>query len=217
MSCSLDLKNVSVANEGVILFENISLHVGHKEKIAIVGANGCGKTTLLEVLAGLREKTSGRLELFHHTIEKKSDYQPFRSMVGYLFQDSNDQFLCPIVKDDIAFSLLARGMQKSMAAKRVAMILEDLHITHLSEKVVYSLSGGEKKLVALAGVLVCEPKLLLLDEPTNALDELMQTRLTQILLELEKSIVVVSHDKDFVKEFSQSIYTVKERSLVRIA
>jgi cobalt/nickel transport system ATP-binding protein len=217
MSCSLNLTDVCISVEDKILFEKISLNVSHKEKIAIIGANGCGKTTLLEVFAGLQAKSSGVFELFHTPIESKKDYKPLRELVGYLFQDSNDQFLSPIVKDDIAFSLLARGMSKKEANKRVEMILEDFDITHLKDKVVYNLSGGEKKLIALAGVLVCEPKLMLLDEPTNALDEKMQKKLIEILSQIDKSIIVVSHHKEFIEQFADTIYEVKDKSLIRIS
>lgn len=216
MSCSVDLKEVTLNVEAKVLFEKISLNVSHKEKIAIIGPNGCGKTTLLEMLAGLKMPQSGVFELFHTPIIKKQDYKALRDMVGYLFQDSNDQFLCPIVGDDIAFSLLSRGMEKEEAHKRVDMILNDLGIAHLKEKVVYNLSGGEKKLVALAGVLVCEPKLMLLDEPTNALDENVQKKLMEILKNIDKSIIVVSHQKEFIEQFAQSIYEVKDKSLIRI-
>lgn len=216
MSCSIDLKDVCLSLDGRELFQNISLNVSHKEKVAIVGANGCGKTTLLEMLAGLKSKNSGIFELFHTKIEEKKDYKPLRELVGYLFQDSNDQFLSPIVKDDIAFSLLARGMDKEEAQKRVDMILEDFDIVHLKEKIVYNLSGGEKKLIALAGVLVCEPKLMLLDEPTNALDKQMQKKLSVILKKIDKSIIVVSHHKEFVEDFADTIYEVQDKKLVRI-
>ncbi len=216
MSCSIDLKDICLSLDGRELFTNIWLNVSHKEKVAIVGANGCGKTTLLEMLAGLKSKNSGIFELFHTKIEEKKDYKPLRELVGYLFQDSNDQFLSPIVKDDIAFSLLARGMDKEEAQKRVDMILEDFDIVHLKEKIVYNLSGGEKKLIALAGVLVCEPKLMLLDEPTNALDKQMQKKLSVILKKIDKSIIVVSHHKEFVEDFADTIYEVQDKKLVRI-
>lgn len=217
MSCSLSLKDVCICIDGKSLFEKISLHVAHKEKVAIIGANGCGKTTLLETIAGLHVKQSGSFELFHTSIQNKQDYKPLRDMVGYLFQDANDQFLSPIVSDDIAFSLLSRGVHKEEARKRVAMILEDFGIEYLHDKVIYNLSGGEKKLVALAGVLVCEPKLMLLDEPTNALDEKMQKKLMDILSKTDKSIIVVSHHKEFIEQFADTIYEVKEKKLVRVS
>ena len=107
MSCSVEIKNLSLChNDGKILSKQITLNVSHKEKIAIIGPNGCGKTTLLEIIAGLQAHHDGILELFHHPIQKLENFKPLRHLIGYLFQDFDDQFLAPIVEDDIAFSLL---------------------------------------------------------------------------------------------------------------
>ena len=217
MSCSVTLKNLSYQNGGNTLCQNINLNVTHKEKIAIIGPNGCGKTTLLNVLAGLQEKQGGTLELFHSNIKNPKDYKPFRDMIGYLFQNSDNQFLAPIVIDDVAFSLLSGGMQKEEAFLKARMMLEDLGIAHLEQKVVYNLSGGEKKLVALAGVLVTEPKLMLLDEPTNGLDFKMQVKLVEILKNIDKSIIIVSHNRDFIDSIVNNVYEITSDGLKLIA
>jgi len=217
MSCSVTLKKLSYQNGGNTLSQNINLNVTHKEKIAIIGPNGCGKTTLLNIIAGLQEKQSGILELFHNAIETQKDYKPFRSMVGYLFQNSDNQFLAPIVIDDVAFSLLSAGMEKEEALLKAHMMLKDLDIAHLKDKVVYNLSGGEKKLVALAGVLVTEPKLMLLDEPTSGLDLNMQLKLVEILKNIDKSIIIVSHDKEFIDSIVHKIYEITSEGLKLIA
>lgn len=213
MSCSLNIKNFSHKIDGKVLYKNISFNLSHKEKIAIIGANGCGKTTLLEVIAGLRVIEEGDMELFHHPIKKLEDFKPMRHMVGYLFQDSNAQFLSPVVEDDVAFTLLAQGFSKAEAQQKTSMMLEDLGISHLAKKIVYHLSGGEKKLVALAGVLIAEPKLMLLDEPTNGLDEAMQLRLVEILQKIDKSVIVVSHNREFVSSVVDKIYEMSEDGL----
>lgn len=197
----------------MILYENITLNVSHKEKIAIIGPNGCGKTTLLETIAGLKEVEAGSLELFHHVMASSKDFTHVRHLIGYLFQDPDNQFLAPIVEDDIAFGLLAQGVSKEEASLKTAMILEDLGIKHLAKKVVYHLSGGEKKLVALAGVLICEPKLMLLDEPTNGLDETMQLRLVEILQKIDKSIIIVSHHKEFIESIVDKTYELTPQGL----
>lgn len=217
MSCSVTLKKLSYQNGGNTLSQNINLNVTHKEKIAIIGPNGCGKTTLLNIIAGLQEKQSGILELFHNEIETQKDYKLFRSMVGYLFQNSDNQFLAPIVIDDVAFSLLSAGMEKEEALLKAHMMLKDLDIIHLKDKVVYNLSGGEKKLVALAGVLVTEPKLMLLDEPTSGLDLNMQLKLVEILKNIDKSIIIVSHDKEFIDSIVHKIYEITSDGLKLIA
>lgn len=214
MSCSVNIKNLSSHRDGTLLYENVSLDVSHKEKIAIIGPNGCGKTTLLEMIAGLRMPQNGSLELFHQPMQELEDFKSMRHLIGYLFQDSNDQFLAPIVEDDVAFSLLASGVDKDEARLKTTMILQDLGIEHLAKKIVYHLSGGEKKLVALAGVLITEPKLMLLDEPTNGLDYEMQLRLVEILRKIDKSIIIVSHHKEFIELVVDKIYEITPQGLV---
>ncbi|MFV0481098.1 MAG: energy-coupling factor ABC transporter ATP-binding protein [Campylobacteraceae bacterium] len=214
MSCSVTLKNISCEQENIILCKDISLSVSHKEKIAIIGPNGCGKTTLLETMVGLQPLKQGSLELFHQPINSKDDFKMVRHLIGYLFQDSDNQFLAPIVEDDVAFSLLSRRVSKDEAKLKTKMILEDLGISHLSKKVVYHLSGGEKKLVALAGVLITEPKLMLLDEPTNGLDQNMQIRLIEILKKIDKSIIIVSHHQEFIESLVDKIYKLTPNGLI---
>lgn len=213
MSCSIKLKNASLNNMQNKLCNTINLQVRHKEKVAIVGPNGCGKTTLLNTLAGIHSLDSGSLEIFHTSLTCKDDFKALRPMIGYLFQNSDNQFLAPKVLDDVAFSLISSGLEKSAAYQKALMILEDLNIAHLGEKIVYHLSGGEKKLVALAGVLVMEPKLLLLDEPTTGLDLSMQLRLVKILQKIDKSIVIVSHDTHFLDSIVHKSYTLNPDGL----
>ncbi len=217
MSCSVTLKNLSYENGGHILCQNINLNITHKEKIAIIGPNGCGKTTLLDIISGLKNKSSGSLELFHNIIESEKDFKPMRDLIGYLFQNSDNQFLAPIVLDDVAFSLLSGGMNQKEALLKATMMLKDLGIEHLKEKVVYNLSGGEKKLVALAGVLVMEPKLMLLDEPTNGLDQNVQLKLVEILKNIDKSIIIVSHHREFVDSIVDKVYKITSNGLILIA
>lgn len=213
MSCSLKIVNLKAKNDDKMLFKNLNLHLSHKEKIAIIGSNGIGKTTLLEIISGLKEASYDEFEIFHTKISDKNSFKEIRNLIGYLFQDSDNQFLFPIVEDDIAFSLLANNMDKKEAKKRVSMIMNDFNITHLREKIVYELSGGEKKLVALAGVLVNNPKLILLDEPTNGLDFKMQERLKNILQNIDKSIIIVTHNVEFVENLVDKIYIIDKFGL----
>lgn len=214
MSCSVSLKNITAKIGERTLFENLNLSIGHKEKIAIIGANGVGKTTLLEIIAGLNANFDGDIELFHENVNDPKIYSIYRRLVGFLFQNSDEQFICPNVFDDIAFGLLASGVSQSEAKKRAEFMLNELEISHLKDKIVYNLSGGEKKLVALAGVLVMEPKILLFDEPTGGLDENMQKKLTKILQKLEKSIIIVSHDRAFLECVVTKFYTLTPNGLI---
>ncbi|MDR2151654.1 MAG: energy-coupling factor ABC transporter ATP-binding protein [Helicobacteraceae bacterium] len=205
----LTLKNLALWRDETLLCESINLTIAHKEKVAVIGHNGSGKTTLLETIAGLCPIKRGEIRLFGETtIDVKQ--------IGYLLQESDDHFLAPIAEDDIAFSILARGGDRKYAAEKTAEILSTLDIEHLAKKVVYHLSGGEKKLVALAGVLAADPKLLLLDEPTTALDYDAQLRVANILQKLDIGMAIVSHDREFLESIAHRFYALTPQTLKRI-
>ncbi|WP_297939486.1 ABC transporter ATP-binding protein [uncultured Campylobacter sp.] len=213
MSCTISLKNVCAKIGERTLFENLNLNATHKDKIALIGPNGCGKSTLLEIMAGLKAPCGGHIELFHHKISNLDEYKPFRRDMGYLFQESNDCFICPSVLDDVMFSLFSRGEDEDGSRAKAEKILRELEIWHLKDEIVFNLSGGEKKLVALAGILVAEPKILLLDEPTTALDADMQRRIAAILKSLDVTQIIVSHDKEFISDVASVMYCLTKNGL----
>lgn len=213
MSCSLNLKNISYKKEASFLFESLYLDLGHKEKIAIIGQNGVGKSTLLKIIAGLEKPTNGEIEIFHNIIKTEKDFEKYRDEIGYLPQDVSSFFICITVIEDIMFSLQAQGIKKNEAYKKSIDILSDLDILHLENRVIYELSGGEQKIVALAAILVKEPKILLLDEPTNALDEESENKILCILNKIEKSMIIVSHHKSFIERLTSKIYLLENKKL----
>ncbi len=216
MSCSITLKKLSYKNEANKLFKNIDLNVGHEEKVAIIGANGSGKSTLLKIIAGLNFNFEGELQLFHNPIKNKKEYEKFRSDVGYLPQDVNDYFLCPTVIEDVMFNLRSQGKNKEDSYHKALFMLGELGISHLKDRIIYELSGGEQKIVALAGILISKPKILLLDEPTNALDIQAENRIIEILNSIKKSMIIVSHHKSFIDKLAPSIYNLNSDKLVLI-
>ncbi|RXJ56201.1 energy-coupling factor ABC transporter ATP-binding protein [Candidatus Marinarcus aquaticus] len=213
MSCSLNLREVGYKSGEKTLFAAINLNVGHEEKVAIVGANGCGKSTLLRIIAGVQEPSEGYLEIFHNKITDLKAFKIYRNDIGYLPQDVTNHFLCPTVIEDVMFSLRARGVNSDDAMQQAHEVLAQLGIEHLKERVIFELSGGEQKIVALAGLLVLEPKILLLDEPTNALDEKSEKRIIEILNGIKKSMVIVSHHKSFIEQLTPTIYKLENKIL----
>lgn len=213
MSCSVTLKNVKAKIGDKILFENLNLNLSHKEKIAIIGQNGCGKSTLLEIIGGLKMPLEGSVEIFHEPMKSLDDFRKYRNLLGFLFQNSDDQFIAPSVIEDVAFSLLAKGASSDEARKRAEFMLGELGILHLKNEIVFYLSGGEKKLVALAGVLIAQPKILLLDEPTTALDYEMQIKVANILDSLDIAQIIVSHDKGFINKVVDKVYFLTKDGL----
>lgn len=213
MSCSLNLRAVSYKNEDKKIFNDISLNLGHEEKIAIIGSNGSGKSTLLKIIAGLINPNSGYIEVFHEKMNNLKDFSKYRSDIGYLPQDVTNHFLCPTVIEDVIFSLRAKGVSKEEALIQGEEILKELEITHLKDRVIFDLSGGEQKIVALAGLLILKPKILLLDEPTNALDEESEKRIVEILNSIKKSMIIVSHHKSFINNLTNKIYKLDSKGL----
>ncbi|MEE3776663.1 ABC transporter ATP-binding protein [Campylobacter sp. CX2-4080-23] len=213
MSCSVTLKNIKAKIGDKILFENLNLNLSHKEKIAIIGQNGCGKSTLLEIIGGLKMPLEGSVEIFHEPMKSLDDFRKYRNLLGFLFQNSDDQFIAPSVIEDVAFSLLAKGASNDEARKRAEFMLGELGILHLKNEIVFYLSGGEKKLVALAGVLIAQPKILLLDEPTTALDYEMQIKVANILESLDIAQIIVSHDKEFINKVVDKVYFLTKDGL----
>lgn len=213
MSCSFNLKKISFKNERKTLFSNLNLDVGHEEKVAIIGSNGSGKSTLLKIIAGLEFSYEGELHLFHNLISKKKDYEKYRTSIGYLPQDVSDYFLCPTVIEDVMFNLRAIGKNKEESYHEAVLMLEKLGIIHLKDRVIYELSGGEQKIVAIAGILISKPKIILLDEPTNALDSKAEEMIINLLNSIKKSMVIVSHHKSFIERLTKTVYSLDENGL----
>ena len=168
--------------DGHEALKGITFSLSEGEKTALVGANGSGKSTLLMHLAGALKVQTGKIIL--------------NASTGLIFQDSDDQLLMPSVIEDVAFTLTANGMNIKHAHERANEILDELGISHLASRPPHKLSGGEKKMVTIAGVLACEPEILLLDEPTAGLDPKARRRVINFLRESDKTILLASHDLD---------------------
>lgn len=185
---------------------NVSLSVNRREKLALLGANGCGKSTLLKVLDGLVFPQRGTYQAFgepvtEDTLEDEQMSMGFRSRVGFVFQNSDAQVFSPSVREEVAFGPLQMGLSNEQANDRGNDVLRMLQISDLADRAPFQLSGGQKKKVAIASVLVMNPDVLLFDEPTAALDPRTQQWLTELIVELNaagKTIVHATHDLDLL-------------------
>ncbi len=213
MSCSVNLRNISYKNDKKELFKDINLNLGHEEKIAIIGSNGSGKSTLLKIIAGLISPNDGYIEIFHNKINNLNEFKKYRNDIAYLPQDVTNHFLCPTVIEDVVFSLRAKGISKEDAISQGKAILKELYISHLQDRIIFDLSGGEQKIVALAGLLILKPKILLLDEPTNALDEESEKKIINTLNSIKKSMIIVSHHRSFIDSLTSTVYRLDAKKL----
>ncbi|TFG95837.1 MAG: ABC transporter ATP-binding protein [Myxococcales bacterium] len=192
----VELRDVHFAYEAERpVLAGASLRVLSGERVSILGGNGAGKTTLLHAIVGLIRPQAGEVIAFGEPRRREKDFWSVRKRVGLLFQDPDDQLFCPTVREDVAFGPLNLGRSSQEARAIVAETLERLRIAELADRVTHRLSGGEKRIVALATVLAMEPELLLLDEPTLGLDEPAYERLFEILAGLPQAMCVVSHDR----------------------
>lgn len=180
----------------------IDFHLGARERVGLAGANGSGKTTLLHLLVGLYKPYAGEIYAFGRRRQAEADYREVRARAGLLFQDPDDQLFCPTVAEDIAFGPLNLGHNRETVGRIVQDTLALLELEGFEERITYKLSGGEKRLVSLATVLAMQPEVLLLDEPTNALDAQTRERLIEILQPLPQTMIIVSHDSDFLAQLA---------------
>ncbi len=191
---------------------DFSIHKG--EKIALYAPNGSGKTSLLRALTGLNPLTHGRVLFHEKEMRSEKDFAQLRRSVGYVIQEAADQILFPRVLEDILFGPLNLGLSPEDAEKRAMDVLATLGIEALAHRATHHLSGGELRLVALAGILAMEPEVLLLDEPTNALDTTSTTRLSEILRKLGTAQLTVSHDSAFLRQIADTFYTIDDERIV---
>ncbi len=198
----IELDHLQVERDGKTVLQSVNLALSPGERLAIVGPNGAGKTTLLRAMVGLEKPVSGTVTLFGATCRKEAEFRRARPRIGFLFQESDDQLFCPSVIEDVAFGPLNTGADEETARARAARTLENLGIAHLAERFTHRLSGGEKRLVCLAGLLAMEPDVLLLDEPTNGVDGENGARLRAALLAFKGAMILVSHDDGFVAEIA---------------
>lgn len=179
-----------------------TLRLGAGERVGLIGSNGSGKTTLLSLIVGLARPTAGRIEVFGKVRSREADFHEVRQRVGLLFQDADDQLFCPTVAEDVAFGPMNLGKPRDEVRGIVARTLRWLELEGYEDRVTHKLSGGEKRLVALATVLAMEPEVLLLDEPITGLDEAASQRVVEILAELPQAMLIVSHDRPFLKRIA---------------
>ncbi|MBO9508896.1 ABC transporter ATP-binding protein [Thalassospira sp. A3_1] len=177
---------------------NLSLHTG--ERLALLGANGAGKSSLLHCLMGLVPVENGEIAILGSRCETEAEFRAVRGRIGLLFQDSDDQLFCPTVLEDVMFGPLNLGQSREDARKIALQTLSDLGLDGFENRITYQLSGGEKRLVALATVLAMSPEILLLDEPTNGLDADVEKRLIEILRSLPQAMLIISHDRLFLDQ-----------------
>ena len=192
------------------IINELDFSLRERDHIGIAAPNGSGKSTMFHLIVGLLRPTAGRILFNGNEIIKEVDFKGLRRQVGLLFQNADDQLFFPTVIEDVAFGPLNLGKSKTEALEISHQVLKRLDLSDFADRITFKLSGGEKRLVALATVLAMEPKVLLLDEPTAGLDHNTKHKLIDLLNSFtDLSYMVVSHEFDFLTETTDHIYTME--------
>ncbi|MDD4366854.1 MAG: ABC transporter ATP-binding protein [Eubacteriales bacterium] len=209
----IKIKNLTVKYpDGTEALRSLDLAVNEGESIALMGSNGAGKSSLLLAITGIAPYADGEIYVDDILLSKKT-VADVRQRVGMIFQDPDDQLFMPSVFDDVAFGPRNKGLDEKETVRVAESTLEELKISHLSSRVPGKLSGGEKKLAALAGVLAMDPSNLLFDEPAAFLDPGAKRRLISLVRDLDHTKIIATHDGDIARQLCSRVIILKKGSL----
>jgi len=184
---------------GRAVLTDLSFHIQKGERVGLIGANGAGKSTLMRAALGLIVPQSGKITVSGQILTRET-LRYVRKALGYVVQDSDNQLFMPTLREDLLFGPVNAGLSLSEAEKKVDAVLDELGIAHLKDRRSHALSGGEKKMAAIAGVLVTEPEALLMDEPSASLDPRKRRALIALLNRLPMGKNIATHDMDLVEK-----------------
>lgn len=192
-------KDVSFSYEpGIPVLDGMSFEIAEGETVGIIGANGMGKSTMLKVLLGLLPH-EGEVLVKGVPVCKKN-LAEIRKTLGFVLQSSDNQMFMPTVFDDMMFGLLNYGMSRPDAEKRVDEVLETLGLTKLKNKYNHKISGGEKRMAAIATVLAMQPEAIIMDEPSVSLDPYNRRAVINVINTLPQTKLIASHDLEMIRE-----------------
>ncbi len=198
----IEIRHVTHAFGDRIVLRDVDLRLVEK-RIAVVGANGGGKSTFSRLLNGLLIPTSG--DVLVDDLNTRTEGRKVRRKVGFVFQNPDNQIVLPVVEEDLAFGMKNIGLSKEKIAERTLEALSRYDLLSLREHPAHLLSGGQKQLLAISGVLVMAPDYIVFDEPTTLLDLRNKKRVADAIAALEQTVVVVSHDLAFLETFDRVI------------
>jgi len=198
---------------GVCAVCGLSLRIERGETVVILGPNGSGKTTLLHHILGLLKPKEGVIRVLGY--EMPEEAEKAREAMGVVLQDVDDQLIMPTVLEDVAFGLVARGVPRKEAERRAREVLRELGLEDLEDRPPQFLSGGQKRMVALAGAVVIDPELLILDEPTTGLDHLAAERFVEVLSGLKEdrpnlTVILTTFDVDVAATLADRVVLIRD-------
>ena len=209
----LEFRNVSFSYEaGAPVVENLSFSIGKGEAVGLIGANGAGKSTIMKLMLGLLR---GQGEILVDGLPvNRQNLAAVRKKVGFVLQDSDNQMFMPTVYEDMIFGPRNYGMTKEEAERRVDQVLEALGLMDLKHRHNHRISGGEKRMAAIATILAMEPELIVMDEPSTALDPLNRRTVIRTIRSLPQTKLIASHDLDMILDTCQRVILLNHGKIV---
>ena len=205
--------------DGTRALNDVSITVEDNDMVALLGKNGAGKSTLFLHFNGIYKPDHGEILVDGKPIDySKKGLLDVRTKVGIVFQNPDDQLFAPTVQEDVAFGPLNMKLPQEEVERRVTESLKRVGMSGFERKPPHHLSGGQKKRVAIAGVLAMKPKIMVLDEPTSGLDPKGASHILQLLYELNKegiAIIISTHDVDLVPLYAKRLYVIKEGKIIK--
>jgi len=209
----IEFRNVSCAYErGKPVLQDLSFSIGDGEAVGLIGANGAGKTTLMKVLLGL-QAFEGQILVDGTALEKRS-LPEIRRKLGFVLQNSDNQMFMPTVYEDLIFAPLNYGLSRQEAEARADQALAQLGLEVLKHRHNHKLSGGEKRMAAIATILAMEPSAILMDEPTSALDPYNRRVVIRTIQSLPQTKLITSHDLDMILDTCQRVLLLSGGRLI---
>ena len=193
-------------NKGSTVIDDLSLHIGRGESVGLIGANGAGKSTFMKLLLGLLSG-QGRILVDGIKVEEKT-LPRIRQKLGFVLQNSDHQMFMPTVYEDMMFGLLNYGMSREDAERRVDQVLDHLGLSFLKYKHNYRISGGEKRMAAIATILAMKPEVILMDEPSTALDPYNRRIVINTINGLPQTRIIASHDLDLIYDTCRRVVLI---------
>ena len=217
----IEAQNVSYTYDGNTkrALDGLNLRIRRGTKVAFMGGNGSGKSTFFLCLNGIRKPEDGRICIEGAPIEyTRKGLLAVRSKVGIVFQEPDDQLFSASVYEEISFGILNLGVDESTARREVESVIEELEITPFQDRPAHALSGGQKKQVAIADILVMHPEVMILDEPAAALDPKHTKKVQEIIDGLTDkgiTVLIATHDIDYAYAWADEIVLMQEGKVIR--
>ncbi len=188
---------------GIRVIDHLSFSIHKGESVGLIGANGAGKSTIMKLMLGVLQG-EGKILVDGLPVEKKN-LPVIRQKIGFVLQDSDNQMFMPTVYEDMIFGPLNYGLSKEEAETRVDRVLRDLNLEELKHRHNHKLSGGEKRMAAIATILAMEPEMIVMDEPSTALDPCNRRTVINTINRLPQTKIIASHDLDMILDTCQRV------------